>query len=797
MREPTQPQSQISPRRPALYVLVFLLLGILLGNYLNPSIFLCWVLLVLSLFIAILLYLKDKSLSLKILIPLIIVVGGLLRYEIKTREFPSNHIKNFAGLNRRVTIEGRISLQPDVRDTKTYLSVSVDRIDAGVGWLKTSGKIRLRIRKPTFRFDYGDLIRYRGYLNIPFSSRNPGGFDYRDYLARKEIFATMSVKFPEDVEILSPGGGSPFISKIIIPLRGKLMETYSHLPSPETRALLAGFILGERRDIPKEIYEMFRKTGTLHLLAVSGSNVGLVLILFLFIFGKLLRLRKSISLILIVPLIIIFCFITRNEPSVVRATIMATLVILAYVFTRDLDLLNIIAFTALVILMVNPLWLYDIGFQLSFAATTGIAYLLTKVSIPSPKRKRWPRKVWIYCYSIFLITLAAQLATAPIIAYHFNNFPLVSFIANLPVIALVMVAVYGGVILSLVSTLSSFAASIIAFPLDLVLLFTISTVNFFGHLPFANPRIVTPSLLSIIFFFLILWAIPNWRGSPKVRRLTLFSTLIFLNLGVWSHLLGAGKGNLRLVALDVGYGRSVFVETPSGKRLLFDCGGKTRTYDYGERVILPFLLEGRFASLDYLFISGHESGLTGGMQAVLEEIKVKDILAVPGASDVISAELLRDGGYREVEGPLEILFPDGLKLSVLLSRNGVLESQHLAYLLEYRGARLLLAGALEEQELIELLTSRPLEGIDLIEIRETLQGAVPLSRAKLLLLTGGGFSYPRRSLEAEATPRIEIPLFEAVPRSLVFKSRHCGASTVETEGENLIVETFLSGCGGR
>lgn len=108
-----------------------------------------------------------------------------------------------------------------------------------------------------------------------------------------------------------------------------------------------------------------------------------------------------------------------------------------------------------------------------------------------------------------------------------------------------------------------------------------------------------------------------------------------------------------------------------------------------------------------------------------------------------------------------------------------------------------MAGALEEQELIELLTSRPLEGIDLIEIRETLQGAVPLSRAKLLLLTGGGFSYPRRSMEAEETPRIEIPLFEAVPRSLVFKSRHCGAITVETEGENLIVETFLSGCGGR
>jgi competence protein ComEC len=790
-------QHQTSYRRPALYVLVFLLLGILLGNYLNPPIFLCWVFLVLSLFIAILLYLKDKSLSLKILIPLIIVVGGLLRYEIKTREFPANHIKNFAGLNRRVTIEAQICAEPDVRDTKTYLALSAKRIDPGVGWLETSGKIRLTITKPTFAFDYGDLIRYSGYLNIPFSSRNPGGFDYRDYLARKEIFATMSVRFPEDIEVLSPGGGSPFISKIIIPLRGKLIETYSYLPSPETRALLAGFILGERRDIPKEIYEMFRRTGTLHLLAVSGSNVGLVVILFLFIFGKLFRLRRGVGLVLIVPLIIIFCFVTRNEPSVVRATIMATLGILAYVFTKDLDLINIIAFTALVILMVNPLWLYDVGFQLSFAATTGIAYLLTKVSIPSPKRKKWPRKIWIYCYSTFLITLAAQLATAPVIAYHFNNFPLVSFIANLPVIALVVVAVYGGVILSLASILSSFAASIIAFPLELLLLFTISTVNFFGHLPFANPRVVTPAVVSMSFFFFVLWAIPNWRGNPKVRKLTVFLTLIFLNFGIWGHLFGAAKGNLKLVALDVGYGRCLFVETPSGKRLLLDCGDKTSSYDYGERVVVPFLLNESSASLDYLFLSGKESGLTGGVQAVLEDVTVKDILALPGTSDFISAELLKNGGYREIRSPQEILFPEGVRLSILLSRNEAAGPQHLAYLLEYRGARFLLAGALEEQELTELLTSRALEEIDLIEIREALQGAVPVSRAKLLLLTGGGFSYPRRSMEAEEAHRIEIPLFEAVPRPLVFESRHCGAITVETDGEKLAVGTFLSGWGGR
>jgi competence protein ComEC len=793
MREHRSASSQTSPRRPALYALVFLLLGIFLGAHLSPPLFLCWAILILLLFSVILLYLKDKHSTLKFLIPLMLVIGGLLRYEIKTREFPSNHIKNFAGLNRRVTIEGWISSQPDVRDTRTYLTVKVRRINPGLGWMQTAGRIRIKIRKPTYAFDYGDLIRYRGYLNLPFSSRNPGGFDYRDYLARKGIFTTMNVRSPEMIEILSPGGGSPFISELVIPLRRALIESYSYLPSPETRALLAGFILGERRGIPKEIYEMFRKTGTLHLLAVSGSNVGLVLILFLFLFGKVFRLPKTIGLLLIVPLIVIFCFVTRNEPSVVRATIMASLGILAYVFTRDLDLINIIAFTALVILMVNPLWLYDIGFQLSFAATSGIAYLLTRFPIPSTRGKRLYIRAPIYCYSTFMVTLAAQLATAPVIAYHFNNFPLVSFIANLPVIALVGVAVYGGVILSLVSVLGPLVAKIVAFPLELLLSFTISTVNFFGRLPFANPRITTPSALSMIFFFFFLWSIPSWR-RPRVVKLTVFVTLIFLNLTVWPRLIGAGEKPLRLVALDVGYGRALFVETPSGRGLLFDCGDRTKGYDQGERVVVPFLLEEGFSSIDYLLLSGFESRLTGGLESVLEDITVKNLLALPGTSDLIADELLGESNCQEIAEPLEILFSGGVKLTTLPSGGGIKSRKHLAYILEYRGVRFILAGALENGELTEFLTSQAPGAIDLLEINASLQGSVAPSAAKLWVLTGGGFSYPRRSESGREVEGIEIAASEAVRPPLTLDSRRCGAITVSTDGEKLTLQPFLPDC---
>gem|GEM_PF-6289576 len=230
--------------------------------------------------------------------------------------------------------------------------------------------------------------------------------------------------------------------------------------------------------------------------------------------------------------------------------------------------------------------------------------------------------------------------------------------------------------------------------------------------------------------------------------------------------------------------------------MLLDCGDKTKSYDYGERVIVPFLLNERSASLDYLFLSGKESSLTGGVQAVLEDVTVKDILALLGTSDFISTEALRHGSYQEVAGPLEILFPDGVKLSILLSRNEVAAPQHLAYLLEHRGARFLLAGALEELELTELLTLRPLQGMDLIEIKESLQGAAPLSSSRVLLLTGGGFSYPRRLQGSQRPKKIEISSSKAGSPPLVFKSRYCGAITVETDGENLIVGTFLSG-GGR
>jgi competence protein ComEC len=189
-------------------------------------------------------------------------------------------------LNRPVTITGKIEDEPDIRESKTFLTVETESISpienpalSGDGkTIPTCGQIILKIKESTSRFDYADKVKFKGYLNEPASQRNPGAFDYKKYLNRKKIYGMVSLSKAESIEIVKKEPGNLFSSKIVIPLRKWILGVFDNTLSGNHKALLSGFLLGETRDIPKDIYTMFRDTGTVHLLAVSGSNVGLVIL---------------------------------------------------------------------------------------------------------------------------------------------------------------------------------------------------------------------------------------------------------------------------------------------------------------------------------------------------------------------------------------------------------------------------------------------------------------------------------------------------------------------------------------
>lgn len=428
-------------RRPALYVLILFTLGIILGNLFNLPLRLLFSLLSLTLLFSLITLIRKDIPGSYFILVLSILLAGFLRYELSTRDFPTNHISKFLNSESKVIIEGKVADDPDIRADKTFLVVETEKIFIKERPRFTTGRIILKVKEPTYRFNYGDEIKVSGYLNEPSSQRNPGAFDYRKYLNRKNIYGMVTLSKAEGVEILGKSEGGIFQSKLIIPLRRWIQGVFNDNLSGDHKALLSGFLLGETKEISPQVYTMFRDTGTVHLLAVSGSNVWLVVGVILGAL-TLLRVPKTIKILLSIICIIIFANLTHNQPPVVRASIMAGLILLGTLLYKDVDLVNIVSFAGLVILFVSPLFLFDVGFQLSFTSVFAILLLYPHFKNLLPEQvRRSNKRLWKWVMTPALISLSVEIVLFPILGYYFNMVPLVCVVANIFVVPLASISV--------------------------------------------------------------------------------------------------------------------------------------------------------------------------------------------------------------------------------------------------------------------------------------------------------------------------------------------------------------------
>jgi len=189
---------------------------------------------------------------------------------------------------------------------------------------------------------------------------------------------------------------------------------------PVQFALASGFLIGETRDIPTEIYAMFRDSGTLHLLAVSGANVALVIVFFVWAMRPFSLGPGKRSVILLI-VIAVFTGVSYGDPSVMRASIMAALVIGARMLGRPFDLNNIIATAALMILLISPAQLFEVGFQLSFVTAWGLVLVVPRVAA---KLQTYHERIWYRWLALpLVVAFVAQVFSAPLIAFYFQRIP--------------------------------------------------------------------------------------------------------------------------------------------------------------------------------------------------------------------------------------------------------------------------------------------------------------------------------------------------------------------------------------
>ena len=289
-----------------------------------------------------------------------------------TRRLPvADPLIRAAASGKPVDLHGQVVEEPEriQEDLRALFAVSAVTL-ADTTW-QVHGQALVRFSESVPGVHYGDRMHLFATLRRARPQRNPGGFDYRDYLDRRGISVMVTVRRSDQVLELIPGGGSRLWSRLVLPIRRAVRSAVDRNLSGGPAGLLKGVLLGEKRAVPDPVREAFTRAGVNHVLAVSGLHVGLVGACVLFCL-RLFSFGRRTTCVLTAAVLVLYALVTGMPPSVLRACASGCIGLFAAVGSRDGDGLNTLGLAGLGLVTVRPQMLWDVGFQLSFAATGSI-----------------------------------------------------------------------------------------------------------------------------------------------------------------------------------------------------------------------------------------------------------------------------------------------------------------------------------------------------------------------------------------------------------------------------------------
>ncbi|MEW5876352.1 MAG: ComEC/Rec2 family competence protein, partial [Candidatus Zixiibacteriota bacterium] len=547
-------------RRPALWAAALIALGVLLADRADwmPAI---WASALAGSALLVLLGRRSRagagSLLVSISIWLMLLTAGGLRMGVANSGRPDPDASNLAVSGQAAELHGRLASIPIERSTGWRATIDLESAKVGDSLIPLDTRALIATSRSLEGLTFGDYVVVPGRLRVPPTRRNPGGFDYATHLQRQ---GTDFLLHPTASAWRVIARGSPWsLHNLIEPLRDWIRRTAGAIFRPVPAAMIQGFLLGDTDGVPARILGSFRDSGTYHLLAVSGANVWLTLLLFI---GPLrvLRVPRTARTVILIAVAVGFCFLTRNEPSVVRASLMAGAVLIGRILFRPVDTLNSIGLAALIILTVSPAELFRAGFQLSFAAVIGIVVVHARLSrgglLPRNRLANW-------AVTLVASSAAATLATAPIVAAHFGVVPLLSLPANLIMVPLAALISYVGIAAFGLAALSVTLAAPAVAVAEFALAAARETVRVFGDMG-AIMNWPDPSHSSIAAFYLVAGLALSWRQRYRWAR-----PVAYLGLAASALLLVGGlqaKSPSPTVAfLDAGRNRLAAVIAPTGQ----------------------------------------------------------------------------------------------------------------------------------------------------------------------------------------------------------------------------------------
>ena len=593
----------------------------------------------------------------------IVLAGVLLRALLRVEATDGPLTPLATADEQTVTLRGRVSDDPEATGQHIKLILDVEAVDRSDGLVSLQAKVLVyaeppdslvSLREPPF-FRYGDMLLVTGQVQAPHSLAE---FDYTSYLANQGI---SGVIFSRDVVLLSlaEGSGGGWRGRIFDLRRELAQRINDALPEPQS-AVARALLLGQRGSLSVDLKQEFRETGTAHLLAISGLHVGALMVLALAVSGGVMGRRWGVYLVIPLVLIWLYALISGLPLSVVRAAIMGSVFLAAMGLGRPRTILPALAISASAMVAASPQVLQQVSFQLSFAAMAGIALALPLLPwVPAtivhwiPRSNVWGTH-WLgfilrWVVTALIVSVAATMATWPLVALNFDRIPLLGVpatILTLPALPLILTGTLATAVTGLIHpALGQFFGWISWVPLSYLIElvsrlpgYTISgawvgsglvwawylalgvLVLLAAGIPYLTPR--WHRLRRLLVHPSDNMTVPALRLSPTVRLIGLSIGLVVASVFLWIQVFSGPDGKLHVYFFDVRQGDSALIVTPQGKQVLVDGGPEAES---AVRALSGPMPAGD-RSLDMVVLTHLDADHSRGLLEVLDRYRVASVV---------------------------------------------------------------------------------------------------------------------------------------------------------------------------
>lgn len=583
---------------PMLRILLFFMAGILIllkyntiaNQFLLFLYLLGWVLLIVSKYI--ILHKNDlKYAFLKgLLIAYLFVLSGALFCK---QHIEIEHDTHFSKTKSDFLIVHLLDEPNRNQDIERFL-VSVDGViyNKKIAPVKGNLLLALRIKNPS-QFHYGDELIIKSKFKEIEEAYNPAEFNFKKYLWYKKVYHQ---SFINELEIKKIGHNKGnFLKAFAIKFCLQQVQKFKiYITNKEAYSVASILILGYKTDLSTDLLQTYSKTGTIHILSVSGMHVAIIAIFleFLLQFLNRKRILKICKVVLIISMVWFYALVAGLQPSVERSAIMISFFILGKLLFQQVNTFNILAVSALLILLHNPFAITDIGFQLSFIAVAGLLYFQPKIYGLLYFDNPILNSIWKY----ISVSLAAQLATAAISIYYFHQFPVYFIISNLFIAIPATLIMYIGIIF-LVFPWPMLVMQYLSKALENCILFANNGLKLIENLPLASINQLQLSLIEIALFYVIILSFLKAYESKKIKfvAVSILASLVFIISITFAHLKFNKQNKLLFFSLRKN-AAMVYIKGHSAV-LLSDLNKDDKTYKFS---VKPYLDSCKITSITFI-----------------------------------------------------------------------------------------------------------------------------------------------------------------------------------------------------